>query len=169
MHTFSDNLNRRWTVSVNVATAKRVRAVLGVDLLAVGGDGGAGIIDLIGDPIRFVDVLWLLVESDAARLGVDDEDFGRALSGDAIADATDAFVRALVDFFPNPRDRKAVQTAYERMTALLERGRDKIESALEDPDLERRMVEEFDRRLAASTLGDSSTSSPASPGSTPAR
>ena len=154
MRTFKDNAGRTWSVTLNVHQMKRVRAHLGIDLvnvIALDPDGKVKV-DLVdriaGDPCLLVDILWVCVEDEAKAAGVTDEEFGRALAGDAIDEATKALLDELVDFFPGAKRlflKKAVELARKYtgdMTAALEK-------ALSDPELERR-IEESMRSSASS-------------------
>ena len=154
MRTFKDNKGRTWEIALNVWQMKRLRDTLGIDLVNVIGtsaDGSVRVdtIDRIAsDPCLLVDILWVCVEEEAKAAGVTDEQFGRSLAGDAIEDATRAFLDELVDFFPGAKRlflKKAVELSRKyagEMTVALEK-------ALEDPELERR-VEESMRSSASS-------------------
>lgn len=158
MQTFRDNAGRTWTVSVDVAAIKRVRALAGFDLLSV--IDGKGIDRLVLDPVLLCDVLCAACRPEAERLGVSDEDFGRAMAGDAIEHATRALMEELVSFCPNPRDRKNLRRVVSAMWTTMERARDVVESRIES-DLQSAM----NRSLAA--LGGSSGSLPGSSASIP--
>ena len=109
MRTFKDCEGRTWSVTLNVLQMKRIRANLGVDLVNVialdsGGKVKVDLVDRIAnDPCLLVDILWVCVEEEAKAAGVTDEQFGRSLAGDAIEDATRAFLDELVDFFPGAK------------------------------------------------------------------
>lgn len=104
MHTFRDSAGRTWTVAINVATVKRVRARAGVDLYALAGKPDA-LGEFLSDPVAICDTLYVLCQDEAERAGVTDEAFGQALYGDAIHAATEALLEDLCDFFPNPAQR----------------------------------------------------------------
>lgn len=157
MHIFKDNQGRSWNFALNVWEMKRIRASLGVDLVnavALGKDGNvqADLVDRIAnDPCLLVDILWVVCEEQAKEDGVSDVDFGSSLAGDAVEEATRAFLDELVDFFPGARRlflRKAVELA-RRYAAQTDSA---LKAALESP--------EFEARLAASM--SSSTKSPGS-------
>ena len=158
MRNFKDNRGRSWQIALNVYEMKRVRAILGVNLvnvIALGKDGKVQV-DLIdriaNDPCLLVDILWVLVEAEAKEQGVSDVDFGSSLSGAAIEEATKAFLDELVDFFPGARRlflKKAVEVSRqfgEEMTAVLER-------TLADPEFEKRLRESMNS--SASSPGSS--------------
>ena len=133
MRTFKDNAGRTWSVTLNVLQMKRIRAHLGIDLVNVitldaGGKVKVDLVDRIAnDPCLLVDILWVCVEDEAKAAGVTDEEFGRALAGDAIDEATKALLDELVDFFPGAKRlflKKAVELARKYtgdMTAALEK------------------------------------------------
>jgi hypothetical protein len=100
MHVFKDSNGRDWSVAINVAAVKRVRGTLDVDLPGLVG-GGLG--ELMQDPVKFVDVLYVLCRPQADQAGVSDEQFGAAFGGDTLERAAEAFVEELIDFFPAPR------------------------------------------------------------------
>lgn len=98
MQSFKDTEGREWIVAVNVDAIKRVRTLVDVDLL--GAADGSLFRRLAGDPIVLVDVLFALCKPDADTRQVTDEQFGQAMGGDALDDATHALTAALVAFFP---------------------------------------------------------------------
>jgi hypothetical protein len=62
MRTFKDNAGRTWSLTLSVWTVKKVRDLLGVDLLDLGGESATGSSDkkpgllfrLIADPVLLV-------------------------------------------------------------------------------------------------------------------
>ena len=144
MRQFTDTKERVWEVELNVRQMKRVRDILGIDLVNViqAGKDGAVATDTLdrvaNDPILLVDILWVLCEGQAKAAGVTDDDFGSSLAGDSIADATRAFLDELVDFFPGARRlflKKAVDLARKYETENLE----VLEKALASPEFEERL------------------------------
>jgi hypothetical protein len=113
MHSFVDNSRRTWEVAINVAAVKRIRGLLGIDLYALVDDGFKSLSKLVSDPVTLADVLYCLCKEQANKQSISDEDFGRALAGDAITHAADAFVEELIDFFPDARARASLRKAIE--------------------------------------------------------
>lgn len=113
MKTFRDNAGRVWTVSITVYAVKRVRAFLNLDLYGLIDEKFEGLSKLLADPVSLVDVLYVLCRDEADKLGISDEDFGRAMAGDAIESATEAFIGELIDFFPDARTREALRKVIE--------------------------------------------------------
>jgi hypothetical protein len=157
MHSFKDSKGRAWTFSIHVSAVKRVRAVAGVDLYGLVDDGFKGLAELTADPVRLVDVMWVLCEEEARKLGVSDEDFGAAMAGDALGNAAEAFVAELIDFFPNPRARAGLKQVVEKGRRVQELMADAAEAKLATID----EVAEADKLIA------SFGSAPASSASTP--
>lgn len=157
MHTFCDNAGRVWSVEVNYSSIKACRGLLGVDLLGLLDDDFAGLAKLTADAIGLIDVLYVLCRDEAAKLGVTDEDFGRALRGDALEHAADAFLADLADFFPNPRVRAG-------LTAVIAKGRSVRDLMLDHAET---LLAAVDPASEARRLIASSGGSPAPSASTP--
>ena len=130
MSHFTDTANRRWNLSINVGTVKRVRELTDVDLLAIL-DRPQMLNDLAGDPVRFVDVLFVVIKPQADSLNVTDEQFGESLDGSSIESATDAFLEALVDFFPGAR-KATLQKVLRRAKETSEKAEATLNQALAD-------------------------------------
>ena len=156
MKTFTDNADRSWDVSINVAAVKRVRDLVGVDLLEI--VEGTLIEKLIRDPILLCDIIYAVCkpQADEREPPVTDEEFGRAMAGDAIEHATTALLEDLVSFCPSPRDRKNLGRVLDATNRVMDRARDLIEEKLDSGELER-MAEQ-----ALVSAGSSSGSPPAS-------
>jgi len=135
MTSFSDNAGRSWTVAINVDAIKRVRGLVGVDLLEV--LDGTLIERLVRDPVLLCDVVYAVCKPEADERGVSDEDFGRSMAGDAIEQATKALLEELVGFSPNPRDRAALRRVIATTWKVMERARDLVEQRIETGELER--------------------------------
>jgi hypothetical protein len=163
MRVFSDYQNRTWSVAINVAAVKRVRGLVGVDLLALVNEGMEPLSRLLADPVRLADVLYCLCKDEADARQVSDEDFGRALYGDAIGWAAEAFVEELFDFFPDARARVGMRKVLEMSHRLKAKMMDQAEQALDQLDLD-----SLAQQLM-STPGKPSTNSPESSESTPTR
>ncbi|MEL6397439.1 MAG: hypothetical protein AAFQ71_15805 [Planctomycetota bacterium] len=173
MKTFTDNAGRDWVIEINVASLKRVKGLTGTDLIALAVSMDTSVAErLASDPILLCDVLYAVCKPQADERGVSDEEFGRAMAGDAIESATVALLEDIVGFCPSPRDRAALGRVLTAMRDARDKARDLVDKNLD------RMIEggEIDRIVTAAmteteqalertTSGDSSTSAPASPGS----
>lgn len=171
MKTFTDNEKREWTVEINVAALKRVRGLTGVDLMDI--LGGSLIERLIRDPVLLCDVLYAACKPQAQERNVSDEEFGRAMAGDAIEHATAALLEELVSFCPSPRDRRSLGRVLEATRKVMDRARDLVEQRIEGGELDRAIdaaLQELPGAgagVVAETLGHSSGAAPASSASTP--
>jgi hypothetical protein len=158
MKTFTDNAGRTWTVTVNVDSIKRVKSLLDVNLLEA--IEGKLLEKLVADPVLLCDILYCLCKPQADAQHVADEDFGRAMAGDAIDAATTALLEELADFFPRPK-RELLQKALGKLRKLETIALTAAGERLDSPELEERL-----REMIA---GDASGSLPGSPASSPAR
>ena len=130
MKPFKDNVEREWCVEINVSTVRRVRDVLEVDLLDV--FDGKMLEKLARDPVLLVDVVYVLCQPQAAEKSVTAEEFGRAMAGEAIDNATKALMGELVDFFPNAHVRDSLQTILHAQERIQSKGNDVLKANLTD-------------------------------------
>ncbi|MBE3133406.1 MAG: hypothetical protein IMZ55_08020 [Acidobacteria bacterium] len=114
MKTFTDSQGRTWNVVVNVSAIKRVRDLLGVDLLDVA--NGELLSRLADDPCLLVDVLFALCKPEADAKGVSDEDFGRGMVGGVLDEASAALMKELLDFFPSAQRARALGRMARKIT-----------------------------------------------------
>ena len=156
MKSFTDNLGRTWMLVVNVAAIKRVRALCGVDLNAIveidkDNNPTAELLERLStDPVLLVDVLYAVCKTECDQKGVSDEDFGAAMAGDAIEQATAALLDEVVDFFPTAK-RAALQkilAATRRIEALAKK---KLENILGSAEFEEKLVSELERSTGLSS------------------
>ena len=146
MRIFKDRNGQDWQIVLNVHQMKRIRAALGIDLVNVITLDKEGVVkvDMIdriaNDPCLLVDILWVLVEEQAKAINVTDEQFGAALAGESIENATKAFLDELVDFFPGAK-RLFLKKAVELSRKYTGDWTQVLEKALNDPELEKRVAE----------------------------
>lgn len=152
MPTFTDTVGRTWTVAVNVDAIRRVRNTLDVNLLDVISDNSQLLARLVVDPILLCDVLYVLVQPQAQAQGVSDEDFGRALGGDAIDHATTALLEGLASFFPSAK-AAVLRKAIAKLRTLEQLAIETTDKRLDALEINQEMLDRL-----ASTPGDSSTS-----------
>jgi len=170
MPSFEDTEKRKWNVDVTITSIKQVKDETGVHLL----DDTVGE-KLARDSILLCDVVFALCKLQADNRKVSDEDFGRAMAGDAIADASTALVESLTDFFQNRQQRenlRRLQQINEDATEQLHRG---IAEKLERLDTSKAVRKKLDGidldaliDSALQTSSESSGSVPESSESTPA-
>lgn len=148
MHSFKDNAGRTWSVAINVTVAKRVRDTLKVDVLRLSGDAERPeehlFTKLHTDPIFLVDLLFVICQTEAESNGVTDVQFGEAMAGDCIDLAAKALLEELVDFCPNPRDRKRAQRVLRKANEMIEKAGDLLDAKVSDETLEAEMQKALD-------------------------
>ena len=136
MKTFTDNAGRTWTIAINVDAIKRVRGLHDVDLLSI--LDGKLIERLYRDPVLLCDVVYAVCKPEADTREISDEEFGRAMAGDAIEHATTALLEELVDFFPQGK-RRVLHKALAKLHSVEARAVEYAQARLDDPELERRI------------------------------
>jgi hypothetical protein len=99
MHSFTDTTGRTWELTLTIGAAKRVKGILGVDLLDLAGGNPPLITRLHTDAMLLIDTIFVILKPAAEAAGVTDEQFGEALGGDAAWNAYQAFTAELEDFF----------------------------------------------------------------------
>ena len=166
MRSFKDNQGRQWSVDINVTAIKRVRGLTGEDLMQV--IEGTLIEKLIRDPVLLCDVVYAICKPEADTRSVSDEEFGKAMAGDAIEAATTAVLEELVGFCPSPRDRANLGRVLQATRKVMDRARDLVEKKLESGEMDRLADRLLAEASPEATAGSSSTSARESSASTPA-
>ena len=150
MKSFTDNAGRIWTVAVNVAAIKRVRAICDVDLNAIvemdeKNNPSTKLLEkLATDPVLLVDVLYAVCKNEADAQSITDEDFGRAMAGDVIDHATAALLDEIVNFFPEAK-RQAFQKILSATRRFEKIAREKLESLISDGRFEEELVSKLEQ------------------------
>lgn len=134
MASFRDRNGKEWALSITVASIKRVRDRLGVNLGMILSDNMKPLADLVSDPVKLVDVIYVLCQPECERCGVTDEQFGESLAGDSFEDAVTAFQTALADFFPKRQGdmlRMVLAKGEQMQIALAEKVKATIETEMQ--------------------------------------
>jgi len=148
MKEFRDSAGRTWPVQLTVGSAKRVRDLLGVDLLAPE-QGEPPLLTRLGtDEMLICDVLYCLVKPQADAKGVSDEQFGESLGGEAIARGMEALYAELVDFF-RQRGRTDRAAAVEKQLRMVQVATERITTQIGELDIEARI----DQALGKVSIG----------------
>ena len=140
MKSFTDNTGRTWTLAVNVGTIKRVRALCDVNLANIitisGTTPKVDLLERLGnDPVLLVDVLYAAVKPEADTKGISDQEFGQAMSGDAIEMATTALLDEVIDFFPETK-RKVFRKILDATRRFEAKSKAALQTLLDDPALD---------------------------------
>ena len=155
MKKFTDSVGREWKIEINIASIRRVRDLLGVDLMQ--SLDGKFLQELSKDIIKMVDIIYVLIkpQADSLKPKLLDTGFGAGLDGDAVDAAVNAFLDELVNFSPKQK-RTLLQTVLKKVrnleTTTIKTAQKLVDSV------------DFDEILSQSMQhGDSSTNTPVSP------
>ncbi len=160
MKSFNDNLGRDWPVVVNVAAVKRVRGLVGVNLLEI--VDGSLIDKLITDPVLLCDVIYAICKPEADKREISDEQFGEAMAGDAIDHATKALLDELVNFSPSPRTRANLRKVLDLTYRIIERADETIARRIDSGEVARAAEQALATSIGSSGSAlESSASTPA--------
>jgi len=161
MKTFTDSFSQTWTVALNIGAVKRLKGLLGVDIMNLH-EGDPPLISRLGtDVILVCDVIFALVKPQADQLGVTDEQFAAGLGGEAILAAHKAFYEELTSFFQN-LGRPDMAKAMTTQGRLIEKAVALATAKIEALNAEKMVETMFAESNPPPTSGEASTNSPAS-------
>lgn len=152
-----DSEGQTWHCRVTVADMRRIRDLLAVDIVA----GDPWLERCLADVYFLVDLLYVVCKPQADAAGIDQEAFAGRLAGDVLAAAKRALVAGIIGFFPDAATREALTAVAAKWSEAARRLLEELRATAEKTELPRELV------AALATLGPPSTSSPASPASTP--
>jgi hypothetical protein len=155
---FKDKNDRSWLIEVNVTSISRVRKSLELDLLRIADPESDVLKRLSMDECLLVDVIYLLCRDQCEQRKLSDEDFGRAMSGEAIDGACKALLEGLADFFRDPVKRRVLKIGLEKGVAAEAEALHKLEQM--------EQTGEIDQLVRQSISGNPSTKLPESSDST---
>lgn len=112
---FTDDSGRDWFLRLDYTLARQIRAALAIDLIDLKGQAAA-LARMADAPELLVDTVWLIVEAQAKRLGLTDEDFGRGLGGGEAFERAAVALQECLAFFLRPQDRSAFVMTREILT-----------------------------------------------------
>lgn len=140
-NSFKDIQNNNYNIAITMGKVKQVKESVGIDLLSVFDKPDE--MDKVNDPMNMVDIIYVLCKDQIARTHSNAENvevaFGESLDGDSLETASNAFMRALVDFFPQKKKKhlkKMLDRTEELMTQQDEKIAKKIDEAIENMTLE---------------------------------
>jgi hypothetical protein len=152
---------REWLLKLDAPKIREVRQQFdGLDLADT--DRSMSAYDrCAADPVLLVDVLYVLCRQAVQDAGLTDRQFGEALVGPAIADATKALVDAYADF--SPARAAAIRARQQQVTELMDRAELEDAAFLTD-DRMRQIIEtgkaENERKFRQWIASHSATSGP---------
>lgn len=155
MASFKDDKGNIWDVNINVAAVKKLRSRIDFDInkmiVLTGRTPDIALATkVLEDPVLLCDILFVLCEKQAEQRGFTDEQFGELLaSGDVILGAVEAFMKAVVDFFPGQK-RTIFQKIME-MTFRFEKETDEIlKSRFADPEANQKIKSQAEKLMRPS-------------------
>ena len=135
MKIWKDAEGHAYETKITVAEIRDVKTELGINLMDIA--TGDLLQKISEDVILLCDILYVVNRSQAKEYGIDDVQFGRNLYGDALEEATRAFVEEMINFFPSQRTRqlltKAMTKGQERMDKALDLAEKSLEEELNKP------------------------------------
>lgn len=135
MKIWKDAEGHAYETKITVAEIRDVKTELGINLMDIA--TGDLLQKISEDVILLCDILYVINRSQAKEYGIDDAQFGRNLYGDALEEATRAFMEEMINFFPNQRTRqlltKAMTKGQERMDKALDLAEKTLEEELNKP------------------------------------
>ena len=135
MKTFKDKAGRNWTIGVNLATAKRLRDTLNVDLLQPE-IGDPPLLTRLGtDEILLGEVLCVLLSDQFEAHKVTADDVLAAFDGQTLLAAQEAFYEDLVDFFRG-RGRTDRARAVARQAEMIAATVARVEKKIDEIDID---------------------------------
>lgn len=112
---FSDEKGEVWDLKVTGGTLKRVKALLGINILDIL-NVKKNTAELFSSDLGYqVDVLWAVCQPQALARKITEEEFAERLAGDAFGKATDTLMEAVINFTPNPAARASLRALWEMM------------------------------------------------------
>mgnify|MGYP001202665231 CR=1 FL=1 len=149
MESFKDAAGRQWTISIDPVGVDLVRSRHKVDLFEVGAVAGhegprdSVEFQLAGNPLLFCHVVFeLLVDRPE---GLEFESFARQIRGDALQAAREALWSEIINFTPDPQERRVRQAMQTKLKALMSQGMARLYELIESPELEERLEGELKR------------------------
>lgn len=135
MKIWKDAEGHAYETKITVAEIRDVKTELGINLMDIA--TGDLLQKISEDVILLCDILYVINRSQAKEFGIDDAQFGRNLYGDALEEATRAFMEEMINFFPHQRTRqlltKAMTKGQERMDKALDLAEKSLEEELNKP------------------------------------
>jgi hypothetical protein len=155
MQSFKDAKDRTWTIAIDPISVDLVRSKHDVDLFEVGAvashEDPQNLVEwqLNGNPLLFCRVMFeLLVDRPA---DVTFEDFARQIKGDYLQAARNALWEEIVNFTPDPQERRVRMAMQAKLKALMNQGMERIYELIQSPELEERLNGELKRLDATFT------------------
>ena len=131
MRKFTDKKDNEWFFDITIGTVSRVKKEMDLDILDMGDE--SFLKTIAGDPMKLGQLIYVLLRDQVEKAGIKEEDFYHGFSGDTIDEATDAFLQALVDFFPKS-ERRTTQLMLAKTREVMEKSQVLMQQKLNEID-----------------------------------
>lgn len=135
MRTFNDAAGRTWTLTLNLGTAMRVKATLGIDLLQPEAGDPPLLTRLGTDELLLGEVLCAMLEGQFETNKVTAEEVQASFDGETLLAAQKAFYEELIGFFRS-RGRNDRAKAVAKQMAMIEAAVTAVETRIDALDVE---------------------------------
>ena len=145
---FADSKGRHWILDLNVTLIDQVKAQTEQNLYEL--VDRTYVEKLEKEPRLLVQILWCLIEDQVPTqepVCESPEDFGRALGGDSLEDATIALLRAFADFCPRAR-RRALLKAIEKTGEAQAKAADGLIEVMDGEEIDAIVAKDLERARA---------------------
>lgn len=154
-----------WTLDLNVLSVERVYQETGADLYQFAENPAEWLERLYGKAHDVYEIVAFLLAPDLDAKGVTGEEFGKLFKRDVIEQAREALIEALVDFFPNEKERRALRVVVDETRRAIERVRSEIAHRAESGELAAKLRDQTEALLADARSGGAK---PSDSGASPA-
>lgn len=141
---FKDASGREWTVAFNLGIVRDLKDTVGFDFADL--QDGRAFVAISNDMQKFCIMLWMLCEKQADAFKVSEEEFAKGIDAEALEQASDAIVAAVVNF-TQPRIRPAVKEVYERIASAQEAGVETLREWAETGEIEKEIKKQMKEEL----------------------
>ena len=131
MATFKDLNNNNWEIKITIGDLKRVKSITGHDLLAAENDDEVPlVVSLHDDSMLLADVVFALVKPQLDAKEINEEAFGLSLGGEAMANAYNALVEELSNFF-HQRGDLALEKTLQKIKFTIKKALEAMEKKID--------------------------------------
>lgn len=121
MTTFKNTNGQSWNIALTFDALKRVKAMTGVELDKP--DVGEPVLleRIALDCILLGEIIYAICKPQADELGLGEDDFGKAIDGEVLANIVDAFLEEWINFFHLRRHEYKATVIRKAMAEMRER------------------------------------------------
>lgn len=121
MPKFTDSKGTEWVVTLTVGMIEAIRDDADVNLDSIMTKPEALAETIFAAPKRIVQILWVVCREQAEKLGMDGRAFGFRFDRDTLDRAGEAFLEALVLFYPRSSAGRAIRDQLPALLAKMDR------------------------------------------------